>query len=230
MKVWISSFGLLSIILLSSPAWSADGVIPPPHGLSVCEPESQLLATMKRIASEFGTLSGCFVSTERAPVNGIDKPVESAFAINLFQSASGPFTVASVDQLYATTEQQWKNVAPLWGKDETAYEQRVRKLIQKTSSSASAQSKVSIEQPALVSMQRINPGSYMVVSIKHRKTSKDGVAFTFDTVEGYALILSNGKLTRLTIQRQLRGQSDVNEVESEIAGWVKSTGKALLAK
>ena len=230
MKVWISGSGLLSIVLLSSPAWSADRVIPPPQGLSVCAPESQILVAMKRIASGFGTLAGCFVSTEQAPVNGIDKPVESALAITLFQRASGPFTVASVDQLYATTEQQWKNVAPLWSKDKTAYEQHVRRLVQEVLSSASMQSKMSIEQPVLVSMQRIDPGSYMVVSIRRRKLSNDGILFTFDTAEGYALILNDGKLTRLTIQRQLRGQGDVNEVESEIAGWLKSTGEALLAK
>jgi len=229
MKLRMSPLCLLSFVLFSLPAWSADAVIPAPQGLSVCAAESPLTASMKRIASEFGTLTGCFVSSEQAPVHGIDKPVELAFAITLFQSASGPFTVASVDQLYATTEQQWENVMPLWSKDKTAYEQRVRELIRKTSSSASAQSNMSIEQPLLVSMQRLDPGSYTVVSIRRRKISKDGVAFSFDTAEGFALILNDGKLTRLTIQRQLRGQGDVDAVKSEIAGWVKSTSKALLA-
>ena len=194
----------------------------------MCAPESQLLGTMKRIADEFGTLTGCFVSNEQAPVNGIEKPVESAFAITLFQSASGPFTEASVDKLYATTERQWKNVAPLWGADKTAYEQRIRELIRETSPSASMRSKMSIEQPVLVSIQRIDPSSYTVVSIRPRRISKDGVTFSFDTAEGSALILNDGKLIRLTIQRQLRGQSDVDAVKSGIAGWVQNTSRALL--
>jgi hypothetical protein len=228
MKVWTSTLCLLSFASFSLPTWSADSVIPAPQGLSACPPESPLSGMVKRVASGFGTLTGCFVSRDQAPVHGVDKPVEWAFAIALFQSASGPFTVASVDQLYDTTEQQWKNVAPLWSKDKTAYEQRVRELIQKTSSSASSQDNMSIEQPVLVSMQRIDPESYMVVSIRRRTISKDGAAVSFDTAEGFALILNDGKLTRLTIQRQLRGQSDVDAVRSEIADWVRSTSKALL--
>ncbi|MDO1528572.1 hypothetical protein QMK61_06945 [Fulvimonas sp. R45] len=159
----------------------------------------------------------------------MEKPKESAFAITLSQGASGPFTVAGVDQLYAATERQWKNVASLWNKDKTAYEQRVRKLIQEASSSASGRASMSIEQPVLVSIRRISPGSYMVVSIRRRKISKDGTVFSFDTVDGDAIILSDGKLTRLTIQRQLRGQGDVDAVKIGISDWLQKTSKALLA-
>ncbi|MBD8879537.1 hypothetical protein IHE49_03475 [Rhodanobacter sp. 7MK24] len=229
MKLWISSLGLLSFALLSLPAWSADAVMPAPRGLSICAPDSQLSSAMKLVASKFGTLAGCFVSTEQAPIHGTNKPLESAFAIALFQSASGPYTVASVDQLYATTAQQWKNVKPLWDKDKSVYEQRVRKLMQEASSSASVQGSMSIDQPVLVSMRRIDPGSYTVVSIRRRKISKDGAVFSFDTADGDALILSDGNLTRLTIQRQLRGQSDVDAVRSEITDWVQEASKAFLA-
>jgi hypothetical protein len=53
--------------------------------------------------------------------------------------------------------------------------------------------------------------------------------FSLDTAEGYALILNNGNLMRLTIQRQLRGQGDVDSVKSEIADWVQKISKAQLA-
>jgi hypothetical protein len=229
-RFYISIGGLFFLgALFSLSARSADMAIPAPQGLSACTPDSQLLVTMKRAASAFGTLAGCFASVEKVSVHGMEKPMESAFAITLSQGASGPFTVAGVDQLYAATERQWKNVASLWNKDKTAYEQRVRKLIQEASSSASGRASMSIEQPVLVSMQRISPGSYMVVSIRHRKISKDGAVFSFDTVDGDAIILSDGKLTRLTIQRQLRGQGDVDAVKSGISDWLQKTSKALLA-
>lgn len=229
MKFWISAFGLLSFALFSSPAWTADAVMPAPRGLSACTSNSPLSSTMKLVASKLGTLVGCFVSAEQAPVHGVNRPLESAFAIALFRSASDPYTVASVDQLYATTEQQWKNVTPLWGKDKSAYEQRVRKLMQEASSSSSVQGNMSIGQPVLVSMRRIDPDSYMVVSIRRRKISKDGAVFSLDTAEGYALILNDGNLMRLTIQRQLRGQGDVDSVKSEIVDWVQKISKAPLA-
>jgi len=228
MKSQISSFGLLAIVLFSLPAWSTDGVIPAPQGLSVCAAESQQLIAMRRIAAQFGTLVGCFVSHDQAPVNGVDKPVESAFALTLFQSESEPFTEASVDQLYAATKRQWENVKPLWDTDKAAYEQRIRELVRETSPSTSAKTTMSIEQPVLVSMQRINPGSYTVVSIRPRRISKDGLTFSFNTAEGNALILNEGKLIRLTIQRQLRGQGDVDAVKSGITGWAQDTSKALL--
>lgn len=229
MNFWISAFGLLSFALFSSPAWTADAVIPAPRGLSACAPNSPLLSALKFAVPKSGTLAGCFVSSEQAPLHGIDRPLESAFAITLFQSASGPYTVASVDQLYTTTEQQWKNVTPLWGKDKSAYEQRVRKLMQEASSSTSAQGDMSIGQPVLVSMRRIDPDSYTVVSIRHRKISKSGAVFSLDTAEGYALILSDGNLMRLTIQRRLRGQDDVDSVKREISDWVQKASKVLLA-
>lgn len=229
MKFWISVFGLFSFALSSSLAQPADAVIPAPRGLSACATNSTLSKALKLVAFKSGTLAGCFVSSEQAPLHGMDRPLESAFAITLFQRASGPYTVASVDQFYATTEHQWKNVTPLWDKDKSTYEQRVRKLIQEVSSSTPVQGGMSISQPVLVSMRRIDPSSYTVVSIRRRKISKDGTAFSLDTAEGYALILNDGNLMRLTIQRQLRGQRDVDSVKSEIADWVQKISKAPLA-
>lgn len=228
MKFLISSFGLFLFVFFSSLAWSADASMPAPRGLSACAPSSPLSKALKLVVSKSGTLAGCFVSSEQAPLHGIDSPLESAFAITLFQSASGPYSVANVDQLYAETEQQWKNVTPLWDKDKSAYGRIVRKLIKEVSPSTWTQGGMSISQPMLVSMRRIDPGSYTVVSIRRRMISKDGAVFSLDTAEGYALILNDGNLMRLTIQRQLRGQSDVDSVKREIADWVQKVSKAQL--
>ena len=37
-----------------------------------------------------------------------------------------------------------------------------------------------------------------------------------------AIVLSKGNLVRLTIQRQFRGQDDVNAIQSEIKAWAQS--------
>ncbi|GGA44601.1 hypothetical protein GCM10010981_37220 [Dyella nitratireducens] len=180
---------------------------------------------MRRVATQFGTLSGCFVSDEKTQVNGANYPLEVAFAVALFHEDSGPSTTADVDKLYVTTERRWENAQPLWNQNKAAYERYVEELVRKTSPNASQTGSMSMDQPVLVSMQRVNSSAYTVVSIRRRKISKGGNTFSFDTSEGAAIVLSKGSLVRLTIQRQFRGQGDVDAVKSEITAWAFSLAK-----
>lgn len=200
--------------------------VPTPNGLSPCPPQSPLRVGLVRLASQFGAApGGCFVSSEQVQLHGttrtVDHALEFGYVITYAPKSSGPYTTASLDELFSKVTQEWKNVDPLWKQTGAVYNKRVEDLVRSTSPSGASQPDMSIEQPILVSMTRIDAASYVVISIRKRHMSSTANAFDLVNVEGDALVLDNGSLVRLSLSRALRGPADVQSVSSTITDWVK---------
>ncbi len=224
-----AAFSIFLALLASPFATTAQTTIesvPTPNGLSPCPPQSPLQAGLARLASQFGAApSGCFVSSEQVQLRGTTKTVDHAlefgYVITYAPKPSGPYTSKSIDELFSKTQGEWKNVEPLWKQTAAVYNKRVEDLVRSTSPSGAPQVDMSIEQPTLVSMTRIDAASYVVVSIRKRHISSAANAFDLVNVEGTALVLNNGSLVHLSLSRTLRGSADIQAVSSAITDWAK---------
>jgi hypothetical protein len=231
-KVKSRTFLLLALICVA-PLLKAQEVIdgvPTPQGLIPCSPQSPLIASLTRMIGQSGTLDGCFVSREHVQIQGstkvIDQPLQFGFAITASPNPSGPFTTANIDALYSKTQAEWNNVAPTWSQSQSTYEQGVKDELQKSLPNGAPQVNLTIPQPLLISMERIDPNAYIVISVRQRQMTMNGNIVAPVAANGYALILRQGHLVRLTLERQVRSSADVDAVKSETVAWAESVRKS----
>jgi hypothetical protein len=225
---------LSPLIFIGSPlaAQQATNKVQAPEGMISCPPNDPVASGLARMVGAIGTVGGCFISPERVQIQGsakaISRPLQFAFAITIPSNPSNPFRTANVDAMYAKTQAQWDQVAPMWRQSESTYEQSVKALIEKSKPSGAPQFNMTISQPIFVTMQRVNPSAYVVVSVRQRQMTIAGNTISPIAANGFALILSQGNLVRLTLERQMRSSADVDAVKSEILTWVQAvqgTGK-----
>lgn len=215
---------LCTLALLLSNARPANATVPKPPGLDTCKPGSPLAQTFARAMSRFGSLSGCFVSKDTTALRGtsgaISEPKEYGYAIQLNTVNSTPYTSMVIDAMFSRVSAQWKNVEPLWQKDKAHYEARLAKLVQSILPKDMPHPSMSIDQPVLVSIRRLDPNAYAVVSIRQRILTIKGNHFTSIKAEGAAVVLHDGNLIRLSLARGLDNKADVTNVISGISSWV----------
>jgi hypothetical protein len=224
-----ATLSMFLAFLASPSATTAQATVesmPIPDGLSSCPSQSPLRAGLAHLALQFGAApSGCFVSSEHVQLRGttktIDHALEFGYVITYAPKPSGPYTTTNIDELFSKTKQEWRDVEPLWKQTAAVYNKRVEDLVRSVSPSGAPQADMSVEQPILVSMTRIDAASYVVVSIRKRHISSTENAFDLVNVEGAALVLKNGSLVRLSLSRTLRGPADVQTVSSTIIDWAR---------
>lgn len=214
------------IAVLAAPAClraAARPAVQPPPGLQQCSTQGALATGLARMASRFGAFGGCFVSADRVRVSGTSKslelPVEFAFAFIIKNRAGASFATAEMDALYAKTQAQWRAVAKTWPGGEAAYEKQVQNLLRHGMAKGANALNLSITQPMLVSMRRLSPVAYVVVAIRRLNVASPVGAISSVKVVGNALVLENGKLIRLTIERELRRATDVRMLSKAINAW-----------
>jgi hypothetical protein len=78
----------------------------------------------------------------------------------------------------------------------------------------------------LVSIGRIGPKSFVVVSIRSYVLDTSGEQVSLTKVNASADVLRGPKLVRLSVQRVLTDPSDVAQVQSEIAEWATAVSSA----
>jgi hypothetical protein len=228
-KLLTNSFLLLAIVSVASPlnAQQLANTVPSPQGLIPCPPQSPMIAGLTRIVGQAGTLDGCFVSPEKVQIQGsakaVELPLQTAFAITV---SSNSYTTSNVDAMYSKTQSEWSNVAPAWSQSESTYEQNLKDQLQKSMPSGSTPASLAIPKPELVSMQRIDPDVYIVISIRQRVMTMNGNTISPIAANGNATILIQGNLIRLTLERQIRSYADVDAVKSEMLAWVQSVRKS----
>jgi cyanophycinase len=214
--------GLLTLAPLPWPphayAQAPSGGLPAPAGLSSCAPGNQT-DYLARVAAELHSeVLGCFLSEKMIMVQGavtpVPMPLEFAFALN---PTGGPYTSADLDRLLSKTIEQWKDFKPL-SKEFENYTGRLNELIK----GAGASTTVSSVKPALVSIDRVGTNAYSVVSIRRYVLDVGGEQVNVTKVEASAVVLRGSALVRLTMQRVLTDASDVAQLQSEIAEWVRA--------
>jgi hypothetical protein len=181
------------------------------------------------MVGQSGEFAGCFETDRRIQVHGVPhavgQPLEYAFAIRLAERSSGPFTHEDIESNLARIKEEWKNYPPLWEQRKAIYEQQVASLVHESLDPALPTVAISLEQPLLVSIERVGEDSYAVVSIRRRKiTIDDNVAFS-TAVDGTALTLIGGRLLRLSLVRELQSTDDVETLKHEVVGWIRAAGK-----
>jgi hypothetical protein len=203
--------------------------IPAPSGLRASAPNGLLAATIGKMVGQSGEFAGCFETDRRIQVQGVphavEQPLEYAFAVRLAARSSGPFTHEDIESNLASIKEEWKNYPPLWEQRKAVVEQRVATLVHESLDPVSPTVAISLEQPLLVSIERVGEDSYAVVSIRRRKIAiDDNVAFS-TAVDGTALTLISGRLLRLSLVRELQSTGDVEMLNHEIVGWIRAAGK-----
>jgi hypothetical protein len=202
--------------------------IPAPSGLRACAPSGLLAATIGKMVGQSGEFAGCFETDRRIQVHGVPHPVEQpleyAFAISLAARSSGPFTHEDIESNLARIKEEWKNYPPLWERRKAIYEERVATMVHESLDPALPSVAISLEQPLLISIERVGEDSYAVVSIRRRKIAiDDNVAFS-TAVDGTALTLIGGRLLRLSLVRELQSTGDVETLKHEVVGWIQAAG------
>jgi hypothetical protein len=78
----------------------------------------------------------------------------------------------------------------------------------------------------LVSIEQLDPESFAVVAIRQREVPLNGEFFRITKVDATAVVLSRGKLMRLSIARELRSRLDVTAAREEIADWADAVANS----
>jgi hypothetical protein len=184
---------------------------------------------MGKMVGQSGEFAGCFETDQRIQVQGVphpvDQPLEYAFAIRLAARSSGPFTSEDIETNLARIKEEWKNYPPLWEQRKEIYEQRVATLVHESMDPALPAVSISLEQPLLVSIERVGEDSYAVVSIRRRKIAIDGNVVFSTAIDGTALTLVGGRLLRLSLVRELQSTGDVEMLKHEVIAWIQSVSK-----
>src|SRR5262249_26102771 len=189
--------------------------LPPPQGLNSCAPSDPFAVMEASAAAKFGgVLWGCFKSEKTIMVQGATKPILVSFEFAIAIDFPGPYTVADLEKLLSKGIEQWKAFEPL-PKESENYTVRLNELIKGGAGTSSAASVSSVE-PVLVSIGRIGPKSFLVVSIRRDVEVESGEQISLTKVNASADVLRGSRLVRLTIQRVLTDPSDVAQVQSEI--------------
>ena len=184
---------------------------------------------MAKTVGRSGEFAGCFETDQRIQIQGVphpvDQPLEYAFAIMLAARPSRPFNSEDIESNLARIKEEWKNYPPLWEQRKAIYEQRVAALVHESMDPALPVASISLEEPLLVSIERVGEASYAVVSIRRRKLAIDGnVAFS-TAIDGTALTLVGGRLLRLSLVRELQSTGDVEMLKHEVVAWIQAVSK-----
>jgi hypothetical protein len=198
-------------------AQASSNGLPAPKGLSSCAPSDPLAVVEASAAAKFGgAFLGCFKSERTIMVQGATRPVLVPFEFAIAIDFPGPFTLADLDKLLSRGIEQWKDFEQL-SKESENYTVRLNELIKGAGTSSAAS--VSSVKPVLVSIGRIGPKSFAVVSIRSYVLDTSGEQASLTKVNASADVLRGPKLVRLSVQRVLTDPSDVAQVQSEIAEW-----------
>ncbi len=228
-SVLLQVLSLLILGLLTSDpphvyAQATSGALPAPKGLSSCAPSDPLAVAEASVAAKFGgAFLGCFKSERTITVQGATKPVLVPFEFAIVIDFPGPYTLADLDKLLSRGIEQWKAFEPL-SKESENYAVRLNELI-KSAGAGSAGSESSIK-PVLVSIGRMGPKSFSVVSIRSYVLQASGEQLSLTKVNASADVLRGSRLARLEIQRVLTEPSDVAQVQSELAEWAHAVSSA----
>jgi hypothetical protein len=221
---------LLALMLQSAMVRSraAGGDLPGPRGLNACNADAASASGMQRMASALGGLAlGCFQSGDTAELHGSKKtyavPLELAFGVEM---KGGPYAAQDVDQLMAAVTEGWKGAKPLSQDTRADYEQRLDGLIEKAPPNATPKPADSVKPPVLVSIEQLDPGSFVVVAIRRPQVSLGGEFFDTAKVDAAAVVLKQAKLVRLSIARELRSKADVEAAREEIADWASAVASS----
>jgi hypothetical protein len=140
--------------------------------------------------------------------------VEYAIA---FRISGGPFSPANVDALLSKVQDQWKNFNPL-SKEHDEYVTRLNAMIHGTDSKPNAAPLASIK-PILISIDRLSPEAYLVLSVRHYVSMGETGEITSTKASGAVVVLQGTRLIRLEILRELRNPSDVDVVRQQVVTW-----------
>lgn len=193
--------------------------VPAPRGLQALPPGDPLAAAEARAATQLGArLLGCFKSERTVAVPGTTRraPFEVAFALGI----PGSYTQADLDRLLARFTREWKAFEPLGGRWED-YVAHVNELAR----NAGMLGSVSSIKPALVSLGRLGPNAISVVSLRSYVFDAAGQRVSQTRIEATADVLQGSGLVRLTIMRALTDPTDVDQVQSKIAGWAAAVSQ-----
>jgi len=144
----------------------------------------------------------------------------------LSERTSGPYTRQDIEANLGRIQEEWKNYPPLWKERKPQYEKRVADLLDSTAGTAAEPLHLSLEQPVLVSIDRLGDASYSVVSIRQRKMSMDDNSFVTTAIDGTGLVLIDGRLTRVSLVRELQTSKDIDFVKKAIAVWIRAIPQA----
>ena len=192
-----------------------------PVGLAACTSDDSVAAVEKRLALQLGAqFVGCFKSQETINLRGGGAkhivPVEYAIAMQIL---GGPYHPATLETLLSRVRDQWKNFKPL-SKEHHEYVAQLNAMIQGVGSNADSTQIASIS-PVLISIDRISPEAYVVLSVRHYVSAGETGKIISTKVNGTAMVLHGTRLLQLEILRELHDPSDVDTVRHEIQAWVE---------
>lgn len=222
-KSRLSALILLGFLsgVASLPVFAAS--LPAPDGMAACKTDDAFRMALSRFAVKIGQLSGCFVSTIKVPVRNAHKtislPLEYAYAVDVAPRLEG-YSSQDLDSLYIKTHYQWQKLNTQWPQDKSGYEQRVNQLLQSTLPATGPHPTMKIRQPELVSMTRLDPDAYTVISVRQRNISVAGDSFTTTKVEGTGLVLVHDNLIRLSVVRELHSAADIKALDGILTQWI----------
>jgi hypothetical protein len=216
----------VAILTLASAVTSAqtNGVtLPAPIGLNLCKDNDSVASTEKRVAPTIGAeYLACFVSDEKVALHGtsrtISPPLEYAFAMRVL---GGPYGRKDLEAMLSAAREQWKNATPQFSQHGD-YLTWLNSLI---SGPYSRRSTIESVKPVLVSIDRIDDHSYVIVTIREYAIAVNSDEFRSIKATTSAIVLQEPQLVRLSIQRELRAPSDVEDVRKQIAAWSRAVAE-----
>ena len=222
-NVYVATLMLVSAV--ASAQTNGDS-LPTPNGLNLCQDDDPVVSTEKRVASAVGAeYLACFTSNEKIALHSAARtlmvPAEHAVAMSVL---GGPYRREDLDALLSKVREQWKNFDPV-SKQHANYLARLNSLI-KGASTDSQQASIESVKPVLVSIDRIDDQSYVVVSVREYAIAADGERVRSIKANAVAMVLHGARLVRLEIIRELRAPSDVEEVRTQIAAWSRAAAAA----
>jgi hypothetical protein len=134
----------------------------------------------------------------------------------------GPYTSTALGQLLTNIRAQWAGFNPLSREFHDQYTREVNELIRGSSRPGSANASVTSIKPVLVSIDRLGPDAYSVVSLRTYQLTVGGQPLRSVKVNADALALVDSTLVRLTLLREVQSAADVADAQAQIAGWARS--------
>lgn len=198
--------------------------LPAPQGLRPCPAGDRVASIESNLAARIhGDLLGCFRSTTSVPLSGRrhspSVPLEYGFAMRL---PGGPYASNAVDQLLASVRAQWSGFKPLDGALSSRYSARINELLNGRGGVRPGAVSVTTIKPVLVSIHRLGPTAYSVVSLRTYRVAVGSRSVRAVKIDADALVLDHGTLVRLTLLREARAVPDVAATQAQIAAWARS--------
>lgn len=195
--------------------------LPAPKGLQPCPPTDRVASLEGNLAIRIGgQFLGCFRSRAVVVQHGLrgdpSVPQEYAFAMRL---PGGPYTSEALGQFLTTVRAQWAGFNPLSREFHDRYTREVNELIRGSSRPESANASVTSIKPVLVSIDRLGPDAYSVVSLRTYELTVGGQPLKSVKVDADAVALVHSTLVRLTLLREVQSASDVADARAQINSW-----------